>query len=251
MKILITADLHYREHWLRWLIEQGANYDLICIAGDLLDMFKGEPRMEQARGVSRLLRELATVTRVAVCSGNHDNAGRQVNADRAPVYEWFHALRSEPNMITDGVTRVVGDLVVTTVPYHCSREQKSIWLERGAVIRKQRGSRWLVLHHVPPGGQAAASGEEAEAAAILMTYRPDFFVCGHTHAYPYLAGNSWAQKIGGADVIVPGQLLRAPFPNHIVLDTESGRASWETSSKVWVPEDGLYDHLVLKVTSPF
>jgi Icc-related predicted phosphoesterase len=36
MKILITADLHYREHWLRWLLSRAANYDLICIAGDLL-----------------------------------------------------------------------------------------------------------------------------------------------------------------------------------------------------------------------
>lgn len=246
MKILITADLHHREHWFRWLVEQGASYDLVCIAGDLLDMFKGEPRMEQVREVSRLLRGLATVTRVAVCSGNHDNAGRQITADRAPVCEWFFALRSEPKIITDGVNRVVDNLVVTTVPYHCFREQKSIWLDRGATIRKQRGNRWLVLHHVPPSIQLTASGEEREAADILATYLPDFFVCGHTHAYPYLAGNRWAQKIGGVNVLVPGQLLRAPFPNHVVLDTETGEASWQTSSRAWIPEDGFYDHLVLK-----
>jgi Icc-related predicted phosphoesterase len=87
MKILITADLHYREHWFRWLRENGANYHLICVAGDLLDMFKSEPRTEQAREVSRWIHELATITPVAVCSGNHDNAGRQVTADRAPVYD--------------------------------------------------------------------------------------------------------------------------------------------------------------------
>jgi predicted phosphodiesterase len=248
MKILISADLHYREHWFRWLIEQSENYDLVCIAGDLLDLFKSEPRMEQAREVSRWLRGLAAVSRVALCSGNHDNAGRQITADRAPVYEWFDALRSEPRIITDGRTRLVDDLVMTTVPYHCSREQKSIWLDRGATIRKERGNRWLVLHHVPPSIHAAASGEESEALALLMGYRPDFFVSGHTHAYPYLAGNSWAQKIGGVDVFVPGQLLRAPFPNHIVLDTESGRASWQAASQVWIPEDGLYDHLVSKIT---
>jgi hypothetical protein len=50
------------------------------------------------------------------------------------------------------------------------------------------------------------------------------------------------------DVFVPGQLFRAPFPNHVVLDTASGRASWQTSSQVWIPEDGLHDHLVLKIT---
>jgi Icc-related predicted phosphoesterase len=57
MKILITADLHFRSHWFRWRIEQGANYDLVCIAGDLLDMFRSESKTEQAREVSRWIRE--------------------------------------------------------------------------------------------------------------------------------------------------------------------------------------------------
>jgi hypothetical protein len=33
IKILITAALHYRERWFRWLIEKGSDYDLVCIAG--------------------------------------------------------------------------------------------------------------------------------------------------------------------------------------------------------------------------
>jgi Icc-related predicted phosphoesterase len=82
MQILITADLHYREHWFRWLITQAGDYDLICIAGDLLDMFKGEPKAVQVRQVSRWIRELAKLSRVAICSGNHDDAGRQISADR-------------------------------------------------------------------------------------------------------------------------------------------------------------------------
>jgi Icc-related predicted phosphoesterase len=86
MKILITADLHYREHWFLWLLTRAKDYDLICIAGDLLDMFSYEPRIVQASEVSRWIRELAKLTHVAICSGNHDNAGRQIFADRAPVF---------------------------------------------------------------------------------------------------------------------------------------------------------------------
>jgi len=41
-------------------------------------------------------------------------------------------------------------------------------------------------------------------------------------------------------------LLKAPFPNHIKLDTESGESSWHTTSEKWIPEERLYDHLVLK-----
>jgi predicted phosphodiesterase len=221
MKILITADLHFRPHWFRWLIDQGANYDLVCIAGDLLDMFKSESKTEQAREVSRWIRELAKVTPVAVCSGNHDNAGRQISPDRAPVYEWFVGLGTEPKIITDGSTQIVDDLIVTTVPYHCSKEQKSVWLDRGSAIRRQRGNQWLVLHHVPPNTHPGASGEESEAAGLLGTYRPELFVSGHSHQFPYFAGSSWTQKIGEVNGFVPGQLLSAPFPNHMILDTET------------------------------
>jgi Icc-related predicted phosphoesterase len=40
MKLLITADLHFRLPWFRWLIQQAPDFDLVCVAGDLLDMFK-------------------------------------------------------------------------------------------------------------------------------------------------------------------------------------------------------------------
>jgi hypothetical protein len=51
-------------------------------------------------------------------------------------------------------------------------------------------------------------------------------------------------KVG---VLVPGQLLSAPIPNYIKLDRKSGELSWHTASETWIPEDGLYDHLVLKL----
>jgi len=239
MKILITADLHYREEWFRWLSTRAGDYDLICIAGDLLDMFFREPRIVQGREVRRWIRELAKVTRVAICSGNHDDAGRQICVDRAPVYEWLVALGKEPNIITDGVTEIVNDLIVTTVPYHCSKGQKSVWLDRGNILRRQRGTRWLVLHHAPPMGFPGSIGEEHEAEELLLRYRPEWFISGHSHQFPYLAGRGWTHVIKGVHLLVPGQLLAAPFPNHIVLDTNSGQARWETSSKEWIPEDLL------------
>ena len=245
MKILITADLHHREQWFR-LLSRAAEWDLVCIAGDLLDMFNAEARIMQARTVSRWIRELAKVTRVALCSGNHDNAGRQISADRAPVYEWLYELGKDSRIITDGSTEVLDDLILTTVPYHCSREQKSVWLDRGASIRLQRRLPWLVLHHIPPIAYPGSTREETEAAELLLAYRPDYFVSGHSHQFPYFPGSSWRQIVNGVNVLVPGQLLSAPFPNQIVLNTESKEAAWETSSREWIPEDGLYDHLVLK-----
>jgi len=234
MKTLITADLHYREPWFRWLIEQAKDFDLVCIAGDLLDMF-GESRMMQAIRVSGWIKELAKSTRVAICSGNHDDAGRQTCADRAPVYEWLAALGKEPNVITDGATAVVNDLIVTTVPYHSTREQKEVWLERGLSVRKQRGAEWLVLHHVPPLSYPASMGEEREAMELLRRYRPKYFACGHSHQFPYVEGRDWAEEVDGVQVLVPGQLLAAKYPNHIIQD--EGASLWQTSSQEWVEED--------------
>src|SRR6201981_1575170 len=114
MKILTTADLHYREQWFR-LLSRAPEWDLVCIAGALLDMFNAEPRIVQARTVSRWIRELAKVTRVAICSGNHDNAGRQISADRAPVYAGRLALGRGRKTLTHGSTHVLDDLIVTTV----------------------------------------------------------------------------------------------------------------------------------------
>jgi hypothetical protein len=34
-------------------------------------------------------------------------------------------------------------------------------------------------------------------------------------------------------------LLSAPFPNHIIFDTETRQASWHTSSREWIPEEGF------------
>jgi hypothetical protein len=49
---------------------------------------------------------------------------------------------------------------------------------------------WIVLHHVPAKNGPAASGEESEAAELLGVYRPDYFVSGHIHSFPYATGQS-------------------------------------------------------------
>jgi hypothetical protein len=222
MKVLLTADLHFRIDWFQLLIGQAPNYDLVCIAGDLLDMFDKKSTREQALEVTRLIKELADIVPVAVCSGNHDNAGGLVSHDRASLYKWFIDLGTHPNIITDGATRKLEDLIITTIPYHCSKEQKSIWLDRGLTNRRQTGKPWMVLHHVPPKTGPGLSGEELEAAALLLAYRPDYFVSGHDHAFPYRSGQSWSQNLGDVCVLVPGQLMSAPFPNYIKMDIESG-----------------------------
>jgi hypothetical protein len=35
-------------------------------------------------------------------------------------------------------------------------------------------------------------------------------------------------------LIVPGQLLSAPFPSHVMLDTQAGLILWQAASADWV-----------------
>jgi hypothetical protein len=79
-----------------------------------------------------------------------------------------------------------------------------------------------------------------------LAYRPEYFVSGHDHAFPYKSGQSWNQRMGEVCVLVPGQLMSAPFPNHIKLDTESGESSWQTNRETWMPEDDRFEYLLLK-----
>jgi hypothetical protein len=93
-----------------------------------------------------------------------------------------------------------------------------------------------------------STNEESEAADLLVRYQPDYFVSGHCHQFPYFSGYSWMMKVGTVTVFVPGQLLSADVPNHIIVDAATRQASWQTASQIWVPEDHLLDHLILTLS---
>ena len=90
-----------------------------------------------------------------------------VSHDRASLYKWLVDLGVHPNIITGGAIRKLEDLILTTIPYHCSKEEKSIWLDRGLTIRRQTGKPWMVLLTSRPrlGRELAARNRKP----------PDFF----------------------------------------------------------------------------
>jgi hypothetical protein len=79
------------------------------------------------------------------------------------------------------------------------------------------------MHHIPPIAFPGSTREETEAAELFLAYRPDYSVSGHSNQFPYFPGSTWRQIVDGVNVLVPGQLLNAPFPNHVVLNTEQKR----------------------------
>jgi hypothetical protein len=141
VRILLTADLHFKENWYRWLIERQADFGLICIAGDLLDMFSPVPLLDQIEIVTLRLRAMAEKTTVAVSSGNHD----AVPPWSEPTWYWFKDL-VQPNILSDGQSRLFDDLLVTTVPWQVSENTARALLE-AARKENPKFNKWLLLVH--------------------------------------------------------------------------------------------------------
>lgn len=71
MRLLHCSDFHGHELWYRWLATAYHRYDLVCLTGDLIDLFARADPTAQIDRVSACLRNLPVP--LAVCSGNHDD----------------------------------------------------------------------------------------------------------------------------------------------------------------------------------
>jgi Icc-related predicted phosphoesterase len=227
LKTLIVADLHFRESWFEWLINSAAAYDAVLIAGDLLDLFRIDPeRPTQARIVLYYLRQLARRTKVVLCSGNHDEIGPLNDCGGVPVYSWLTEAGDIPGVLTDGGMWVTEEVIISSIPYCASEAGKALLFGRGGIVKRDRpGLKWIVLHHVPPALGDSFSGEEVAALKLLYNYQPDYFISGHIHGLPSALGK-WKIKVGSSTVILPGQTLDAPVPDHVIFDFTSGEGSW-------------------------
>lgn len=241
MKVLLTADLHNRHDWYRWLLTQAKEYDLVCIAGDLLDMFGTDEQgqIDHLRG-TWLPAMTATGTPIALCSGNHDQG----------MITWLNYVGRPELVVGDGCTQLLtlgsGDpLIVTTCPYYRTfnvRDSVLIGLwEEGARLRDETQSPWLVLHHepLPPNSSYIATHWLSQR---LQQYRPTYVLSGHLHDMDEFAGRRW-----GAWLFNAGQRLDAPRPNHLILDTGKNTITRVRMVPVrgtlsWV-EDRIFDYL--------
>ena len=196
------------------------------IAGDLLDLFRIDPeRPRQARIVLYYLRQLAGATRVVLCSGNHDEVGPLSVRREVPVYSWLTEAGNFPGLVTDGRAWVTEQLILTSIPYCASDAGKALLFSRGRIAKGDRpGRKWIVLHHVPPALGNSFSGEEVAALKLLYKYQPDYFISGHIPGLPRVLGK-WRIDVGSSTVILPGQTLDAPVPDHVIFDFTSGEGN--------------------------
>ncbi|HYQ73160.1 MAG TPA: metallophosphoesterase [Gammaproteobacteria bacterium] len=227
MKILITSDLHYRLKQFDWLAEQAVNYDALIIAGDLLDISHPMDLSVQIVVMKKYLRKIGAVTRLLVCSGNHD--GNEKNDADEYVAPWLQEVRAE-RVHVDGDNVFFGDVLVTIFPWWDGEVTRREVAEQFAQAGRLAFRKWIWIYHAPPDKSSTSwTGKrfigDTELNQWIAQYRPDLVVAGHIHQSPYQSGGSWIDQIGKTWIINTGAYL-GETPPHIVLDLDAMLAEW-------------------------
>lgn len=213
MRILHCNDLHAKTAWYHWLIKKSAEFDLVCIAGDLLFLNIHRAFGAEVDQVVRHLRQIKTP--LAICSGNHDSL--DCDDSRLVGAAWLHDLRA-PKVWVDGdvfalgghTFRVIGwssPLPAAEAPgeifiTHCPPEKCATGIVRGGV---DFGSFDL--------GDLCRNPDPNRMA-------PWAALSGHCHDR-----QRWWAKVGRTWSFNPGR-FDGPWPSHIVLDLARNTATY-------------------------
>jgi Icc-related predicted phosphoesterase len=227
MKILAVSDLHFGLKQFDWVVQQAGCYDLVIIAGDLLDIGGHLDLDSQITVVVKYLRAISAKSRLLVCSGNHD--GDEKNDAQEFIARWLQRVRAA-GLVVDGTSTEVDGLRLSVCPWWdgpATREsmQQFLRAEHGTAPRHWRG-----VHHAPPDGVGVSWTGKAHAGDaflvdIINELSPDFVFSGHIHNSPFRAGGAWAARVGRTWVFNPGMQLGAP-PAYIELDLKKRSARW-------------------------
>jgi Icc-related predicted phosphoesterase len=227
VKILVVSDIHYSLPQFDWLLQRASDYDLVIIAGDLLDTNSPVDLGTQVVVVLKYLKRIRLGAELLVCSGNHDldspNALGEMHAS------WARALRNM-SVGTDGDTVLTGDVTVTCCPWWDGPETlKEIGAQLEAAAEQRRG-RWIWVYHAPPPDSPVSwnghrhFGDQALNGWIAQ-HQPDIVLCGHVHEAPFARDGSWVDRIGQTWLFNAGRQI-GDIPTTISIDTKAGEAAW-------------------------
>jgi Icc-related predicted phosphoesterase len=227
MKMLVVADVHYALRQYDWLLGVAGDFDLVVLAGDLLELSSIVERRAQVVVVKTYLEQLADKTRIAVCSGNHDLD--MMGPDGEQVADWLRDL-ADMGIATDCSSFRIGGTLVTVCPWWDGAHAREAIAAQLALASHERRDRWIWVYHAPPSGSPVSwNGKRSFGDAALTEwiemYAPDIVLSGHVHESPFVPGGSWADRIGGTWVFNTGQQI-GDAPAHIIFNLDAGEALW-------------------------
>ena len=227
MRILHVSDLHYSLPQFDWVVGAASKFELLTLAGDSLRVGSVVPLVDQSVTILEYLSLLHSMTPIAVCSGNHDLTGPDVEGEQSAL--WLGEARAG-GIPTDGSSQVVGDTLVTICPWWDGPIGRAALVERLAADATRRARRWVWVYHWPPRGSLTSwTGRhdygDRDLRSWIEEYRPDVVLTGHIHEAPFKPDGSWADRIGSTWVFNAGHQI-GPVPAHIELDFTENTAKW-------------------------
>ena len=227
MRCLVVADLHYSLPQFDWLIGVAPQFDLVIFAGDALDVGSLVDFRAQIVVVKKYLALLSGVTRVILCSGNHDLDER--NAEGEKISRWIGEVR-ELGIACDGDSLTIGDTLFTVCPWWDGplvKQRLDDQLRDAAAVRPKR---WIWVHHAPPANSPTSWGGkrffgDTELVQWIQCYQPTMVISGHVHQSPFIPDGSWFDRLGDSWVFNAGLQSGRP-PVYIVLDIDGNSAFW-------------------------
>ncbi len=231
MRLLAVADLHYSLPQFDWVLEVAPDFDVVVLAGDLLELASIVDRRAQAVVVRKYFERLRAVTRLVICSGNHDLDSPQELGEK--VAKWL-AASPDDGIITDGEFIQLDGILITVCPWWDGPITRAgIAAQLGEAAKTER-KLWIWIHHAPPDKSPTSWGGaryfgDTELAQWIVEYKPDIVFSGHVHQSPFVTDGSWVDRIGPTWVFNAGQQFGAP-PTHIIIDTDAGEALWFSSA---------------------
>lgn len=229
MRILAIADLHYALRQFDWVGEQLENFDLLVLAGDLLDLGSAVDLDVQEVVVEKYLRKFASRRMLLTASGNHDIEETRGDGERAAG--WMEMLGS-PTLKPDYESYQNGDILFTVCPWWDGPDSRAKTEQRLSADAAKSKKTWVWLHHNPPLGTPIAwtgkeDGGDPVALEWIQRYQPDFVFSGHIHNAPFYAAGSWHASIGKTVVFNAGKQPGCE-PTRIILDLATRRAEWNS-----------------------
>lgn len=213
MKILHVADFHADHDFYAWGANAAQKYDLLVIAGDLIDMWvRGVSYHEQARAIRRWLVELQTPS--LVVSGNHDFwVSRNDTIDAQAEGSWVRNLRGQGKIA--GVDS--DDVVIGGIKFCCHG-----WMKRWDLGKKCD----VLVTHAPPAGTSTSTTkngrDHGDPEVRDMQHMPRLILSGHVHS-PTAFWHRWPAV--ESLVLNPGHDGHASEPLHWIIDTDHGVAT--------------------------
>ena len=227
MKCLLVSDLHYNLHHYDWLTDVASNFDVLVIAGDLLDVSSPVSPQAQISVVLSYLNELKDLTNLVVSSGNHDLNSRNENGEK--YTKWFSECRKQ-GIVSDGDYYINEDVLFTVYPWWDGPDVKNEIIKQLEIDSQREKNKWIWVYHPPPADSPTSwngrkhYGDE-DLLEWIEKYGPDLVFGGHVHQAPFSEDGSWVDQVGKTLFFNPGKQI-GQFPTHIILDPERLEAVW-------------------------